>query len=101
MNVFTNLHISAWRKIAITSDQQHVVDFFQFGFPTGFDGVVHSPDFTNHVSAREHLHDVTSNICTDIHHRDIPDQPFADTTKKGELIQVHATGLLMATPTSG
>ena len=34
----TNLHISEWRRVAITGKQHQVVAFLKFGFPTGFEG---------------------------------------------------------------
>ena len=71
IQVLTNLHMDERRKLATNPYHHQAVDFLQIGFPVGFEGPRHSPSYTNHASAREHMLDVASYICVEIQHRAI------------------------------
>ena len=51
-----------------TADQHQMGDFLTFGFLSGFEGVIPSPSYINHQSAREHPSDVASYIGMELYH---------------------------------
>ena len=62
----TNLHLQEWSSICSTVEDDLTLVFLTFGFPTGYEGPVPTPTFSNHASAVKHHHDVAAYITKEL-----------------------------------
>ena len=62
----SNFIFKEWEAITHSQADREVIQYLRYGCPTGFEGPIHTPSFSNHASAINHPRYVKAYVTTEL-----------------------------------